>query len=57
MAPGLVPIAAEDNETEEMELDPKEPMEDQNFQSFVQSHLTAQKTKRDKMAQQDRSNS
>ncbi|KAH8325434.1 hypothetical protein KR067_011430 [Drosophila pandora] len=57
MAPGLVPIAAEDNETEEMELDPKEPMEDQNFQSFVQSHLDAQKTKRDRLAQQDRDNS
>ncbi|KAH8246069.1 GPN-loop GTPase 1 [Drosophila bipectinata] len=54
MAPGLVPQEAED-ETEDMELDPKEPMEDQNFQSFVQNHLSAQQTKRDKLEKQNNS--
>lgn len=33
---------------EELETDSKIKAEEQNFQSFVQSHLTAQQNKRDK---------
>ncbi|KAH8419823.1 hypothetical protein KR009_002912 [Drosophila setifemur] len=56
MAPGLVPQPSQDDEVEDMEEDPKEPMEDQNFQSFVQSHLSAQQSKRDKRQLQEQSN-
>ncbi|EDV45418.1 GPN-loop GTPase 1 [Drosophila erecta] len=51
MAPGLVPQLAE-NEEEDMEEDAKGTAEDQNFHSFVQNHLTAQQSKRDKLQQE-----
>ncbi|XP_044317054.1 GPN-loop GTPase 1-like [Drosophila rhopaloa] len=50
MAPGLVPQSAEDDEND-MEEDAKGTMEDQNFHSFVQNHLDAQQSKRDKLQQ------
>ncbi|KAH8345179.1 hypothetical protein KR059_007852 [Drosophila kikkawai] len=52
MAPGLVPQSNEEEEVEDMEEDAKGSAEDQNFQSFVQSHLTAQQSKRDKLLQE-----
>ncbi|EDX00843.1 GPN-loop GTPase 1 [Drosophila yakuba] len=52
MAPGLVPQAAENEEEEDMEEDAKGTAEDQNFHSFVQNHLTAQQSKRDKLQQE-----
>ncbi|EDW58107.1 GPN-loop GTPase 1 [Drosophila virilis] len=47
MAPSLVPVQM-DADTEESEADAKNTTEEQNFQSFVQDHLTAQQNKRDK---------
>ncbi|XP_043657730.1 GPN-loop GTPase 1 [Drosophila teissieri] len=52
MAPGLVPQSAEHEEEEDMEEDAKGTAEDQNFHSFVQNHLTAQQSKRDKLQQE-----
>lgn len=54
MAPSLVPVQM-DADTEESEADAKNTTEEQNFQSFVQDHLTAQQNKRDKQqrAQQE----
>ncbi|KMZ07584.1 GPN-loop GTPase 1 [Drosophila simulans] len=49
MAPSLVPQSAENEDEEEMEEDAKGTAEDQNFHSFVQNHLTAQQSKRDKL--------
>ncbi|EDW07195.1 GPN-loop GTPase 1 [Drosophila mojavensis] len=46
MAPSLVPVQMDADE--ELETDAKSKAEEQNFQSFVQSHLTAQQNKRDK---------
>ncbi|TDG41462.1 hypothetical protein AWZ03_012119 [Drosophila navojoa] len=46
MAPSLVPVQTDADE--ELETDAKSKAEEQNFQSFVQSHLTAQQNKRDK---------
>jgi len=37
---------------EEMEEDAKGTAEEQNFHSFVQNHLTAQQSKRDKLQQE-----
>ncbi|KAH8388701.1 hypothetical protein KR200_003274 [Drosophila serrata] len=51
-APGLVPVATEEEEVEDMEEDAKGAAEDENFQSFVQRHLKAQETKRDKLLQE-----
>ncbi|XP_017006620.2 GPN-loop GTPase 1 [Drosophila takahashii] len=55
MAPGLVPQTDEQEEQEEMEEDGKGTMEEQNFSSFVQNHLTAQQSKRDKLEEQSKS--
>ncbi|XP_022231661.2 GPN-loop GTPase 1 [Drosophila obscura] len=53
MAPGLVPQQLDSEELEEdMEIDAKGSTEEQNFQTFVQSHLTAQKSKRNKFVQE-----
>lgn len=46
MAPSLVPVQMDADE--ELETDAKNKTEEQNFQSFVQNHLTAQQNKRDK---------
>ncbi|ALC48153.1 CG3704 [Drosophila busckii] len=47
MAPSLVPQQMNADETE-LELDSKGKVEEQNFQSFVQTHMSAQQSKRDK---------
>ncbi|KAH8273497.1 hypothetical protein KR018_008222, partial [Drosophila ironensis] len=52
MAPGLVPTSNDEDDLVEMEEDPKQPAEEQNFQGFVQSHLAAQQSKRDKAQHQ-----
>eukprot|EP00099_Drosophila_melanogaster_P016245 NP_569872.1 uncharacterized protein Dmel_CG3704 [Drosophila melanogaster] len=52
MAPSLVPESAEIEDEEEMEEDAKGTAEEQNFHSFVQNHLTAQQSKRDKLQQE-----
>ncbi|EDW43762.1 GPN-loop GTPase 1 [Drosophila sechellia] len=52
MAPSLVPQSVENEDEEEMEEDAKGTAEDQNFHSFVQNHLTAQQSKRDKLQQE-----
>ncbi|KAH8366510.1 hypothetical protein KR084_000093 [Drosophila pseudotakahashii] len=57
MAPGLVPQSAENDEQEDMEEDGKGTMEEQNFSSFVQNHLTAQQSKRDKRQLEEQSQS
>ncbi|XP_016949532.1 GPN-loop GTPase 1 [Drosophila biarmipes] len=49
MAPGLVPHSAENYKGEDIEEDPKVTMEDQDFHSFVLNHLSAQRSKRDKL--------
>ncbi|XP_034119572.1 GPN-loop GTPase 1 [Drosophila albomicans] len=55
MAPSLVPQQLDAAE-QEMETDAKGDLEDQNFQSFVQNHMTAQQSKRDKQQQQEQQN-
>ncbi|BFF95750.1 GPN-loop GTPase 1 [Drosophila madeirensis] len=53
MAPGLVPQQVDSEEQEDdTETDGKANAEEQNFQTFVQSHLTAQQSKRNKFIQE-----
>ncbi|KAL7743577.1 hypothetical protein ACLKA6_013382 [Drosophila palustris] len=50
MAPSLVPQQID--EEREMETDAKGELEEQNFHSFIQNHMTAQQGKRDKQQQE-----
>ncbi|SPP79577.1 GPN-loop GTPase 1 [Drosophila guanche] len=53
MAPGLVPQQMDSEELEDdTETDGKGNAEEQNFHTFVQSHLTAQESKRNKFMQE-----
>lgn len=53
MAPSLVPQQMEPEQ--ETEVDAKSELEEQNFHSFVQQHMTVQQGKRDRQQQQQNS--